>query len=341
MFKAYELDLDIQVALHKKHFKKQNNKVSKKQLDQLITMDSLVQYNFDNNPQSYSWSPQFSMYIMENRYLDSDRKVVFVDDAEANTLLNMRFNAKHLNALLANGCQTVMLCLKTTFKVRGIRLYSSLNVIDTAENFEKEYRKTVSQFVSGINFGQVDKPDDILIKVATNCRDGLNNYVAINSEQLIKLMSLTLDECFVGANILDIVPSIADILLKQGDRRQDQARVQEEEEQIAMLLNMRLTLAYYLYNQMTENKYLVSGCPHKRKAFTLNKYSYKQFAMSAEYKQKVLHLRAGHYRQLIDDRYYKNEHANKAKGSRWVEVKPAVIGKAESFVQEVKGNKKA
>lgn len=43
--------------------------------------------------------------------------------------------------------------------------------------------------------------------------------------------------------------------------------------------------------------------------------------MSAEYKQKALHLRAGHYRQLIDDRYYKNGHANKVKGSRWVEVK--------------------
>lgn len=94
---------------------------------------------------------------------------------------------------------------------------------------------------------------------------------------------------------------------------------------------LRIVLALSAYK--TAGGHLTNGVPNigamKRKRFLAGGYNAVAFGLSDELRSYAFqdgHLRGFHFRNLRDERYYQNEHANKVRGSRWAFVKPYWVG---------------
>ena len=103
----------------------------------------------------------------------------------------------------------------------------------------------------------------------------------------------------------------------------------------------KLACSIGVYNLATSGTKIKSGFPSSQLPKMTGLINKKEAGInfisgSGNYSEKSLHIRRWHFRQLRDDRYYKGEHKNKEKGSRWSFISETTIGGAiDPYTQDL------
>jgi hypothetical protein len=129
-----------------------------------------------------------------------------------------------------------------------------------------------------------------------------------------------------------------------GSYSEEMTNPPNKEQGVKLIKAIKLVASFLLYNQVTQDEFLVDGFPKgfamKPKKLGLNKQNVNSVRgclfnvdTSKNDSKKSHHVRVGHYRQLMHERYYQGEYTGLERGSRWIPVSPSIIGGGEAFTQ--------
>ena len=211
--------------------------------------------------------------------------------------------------------ETFMLCFPQGYEVDGVRLPGCL-VTDMAveKRVEEVFKPTLKKVYSTLP-GFADYDTGRFIAINFRVSHNHKHRVCIPREQLPAVL-----EAETPQEVNDILG-----LLEYPESFNN-------DESMNMQFHLiKIIAAIYIYAQAessalkagfpANNRPNIEGGQHKKtKDFTLTSVARKGHTPSD-------HYRSGHYRQLTAERFYRNEHADKPVGSRFIWVKDTYVGK--------------
>lgn len=272
----------------------------------------------------------------EHNWVKRGREFIFIDSqATIDRLMDLKFKpGKASNFLMPY--PTFSLALPKGAQVNGMKLRPALLTYQDLHTGEMVRRLVEDQGLQDMAEGFLNT-GETLLSIVTTDKDPQSpgrDSLSITSEDLAKILSID-DVTDVDAfrEVIGVLPESRAGL--------------DDEDAIHMAYQLRLVAAMVVYNQVTDGKYLYDGVPQglgqKPKMFGVQKADHKRntyhrFNLPAGSAPRnrdgvTEHVRTGHMRNLVDERYYQGEYANLPRGSRWVEVKDSLIGKGTPHTQ--------
>lgn len=250
----------------------------------------------------------------------SGRKLVFIDKSVVDMLHRAKFSAnKSAKILPPSGFETFALCFeKDTFvKVNGqsVRLYPCQITVMEEEDMHRK----------------VHVPFDDL----TGYNIQRNTELTLTITVSYKIGDVTYRSCVDIAEIMEKIDTegvresthLSSVL----DQRLD------DTEQLTTNTLMKIAVQLLIFNSATNNKYLVNGYPSEcqfRMPTNTTRAVWNASHINYQVPSNIsAHVRSAHFRNLQNDKYYKNEYSELKKGSRWVLVSESFVGNNETFTQ--------
>lgn len=279
--------------------------------------NSLNHHYLTNFGHRFDRSIDSNLVMMEEAFILNGRNLIFIENEDADYLLSLKFNAEILNELpLPSECFAIS--TQTNLVINGLPILPVL--LCTYEEKQKAGYSLAKLFEQKITGNDQDSKLLFSLSVKESlAKDSSTLNININNEQL---------KSIIKTNDLDQIQKIMG--------QQENSVALSESEMERMVISVKLISSLCLYNHITKNKYLVNGFPlglsKKPKHLGLLKADLPKFSshfFRSEFRNtgvKGHHVRSGHFRQLVSERYYKGEYSNLPIGSRWVEVSPSVVG---------------
>ncbi|HIF9543551.1 TPA: hypothetical protein ACX6S1_003831 [Photobacterium damselae] len=260
-------------------------------------------------------------------WLENGKQIVFVSDQIANMLQRSKLSTNKNAQILSNdGLNSFALCFPKNFSMNvngnNVIVPSCLVTVMKARDIKTKIHKPFGDFTKCKILMERDD-EEVMISFLYN----LNTVTFRGSVPLSELM----DRLSTG-----IVENVQSSLFY------DQ-HLNEEEKAISNNL-LKIIVSFLIYNNATDNKYLVKGYPSKVQ-FDKPKSRTEQYNNSywtsyhvIDYRPKssvTAHIRASHFRNLQHEKYYRNEYSDIPRGSRWTLVSESYIGDHDTYLQTV------
>lgn len=277
----------------------------------------------------YDKTLDYDLNLMELSFLNHGSNLIFLDNDVANYLFNLKFSAQVIDELPLP-FPSFAISPSTNAKVGEIKLRPILvtdydSRIDACSVLAKAFNQPL--------IGERDDTAGVCFSIAVPINDSKDSQklqISFNSKQLKEIIDCGNDVDKTHA----IVGSYGNCLELN------------HEEQLQLVISLKLVVGLCLYNHITQGQFLRKGFPiglaAKPKHLGLQKSDFKStsglvFKLEDKLHQqhaKAQHVRSGHFRQLMADRFYQGEWASWSRGSRWVEVKPSIVGEGKPHTQE-------
>lgn len=273
-------------------------------------------------------SLDFENLGIEQGFVNGSRNYIFMDKEVINHLYSLKYKAKTM-ANLKLPFDSFAISPATDAKVGGLPV---MPIMVVSSDAELKGGNDIAKAFGGQVSKSMNRPDLLFtITVAEDSHKAGNRLSAnITSSEL---------ELILQQDLSDVtLPEIFD------DYSKESIRPMNKQQGVKLIQAIKLVSSFLLYNQITQDKFLVDGFPEafskKPKRLGLMKRDMSlvrgcSFSVDApkNNSKKSHHIRVGHYRQLMNVRYYQGEYENWERGSRWIPVNPSIIGGGEAHTQ--------
>ena len=223
--------------------------------------------------------------------------------------------------------------------------YSTTTTYTEEPNFD-----LVTRTIPGYHWSEMYR--DVLLDLQTSKEVAMADAALSGAEQTARtsqaevLMIYTYQQMVDTWGDIPYSEALSDVTLPEifDDYSKESIRPMNKQQGVKLIQAIKLVSSFLLYNQITQDKFLVDGFPEafskKPKRLGLMKRDMSlvrgcSFSVDApkNNSKKSHHIRVGHYRQLMNVRYYQGEYENWERGSRWIPVNPSIIGGGEAHTQ--------
>ncbi len=255
------------------------------------------------------------VFMSEVRYLNSDRFVIFPSSTTMlDSIMRAKLNIQDFDAIKPPAESFVVMMPEGYKTAEGVPMASFLVQWCRTTTNAAKYEHLIKQ--SGINgFTPAFKDDSMMLDVIALDK----NKLALRSSNTASELLRIIDE-HDETNAIDKTP----------DDIRSAPTSEIEKKQMAAMIKLAIGLA--IFDSAYDN-FLIEGLPVGSKLKKVGQVNLKNavvmgqnFTHKAPASSKAGHVRAFHFRQLRNERYYQGEHENKPIGSRYVPVSESWIG---------------
>lgn len=314
-FRSYPLTID---SFRKEYQEKDLNEVYKNH-------DNIFQNKYGI---PFSESLEYEVLSVEQGFVNDGRNYVFMESKVIDHLYSLKYRPDTLDYLTLP-FDSFSISPSSDSKLAGKPLMPILVV--SSKSVQQGYKCLSGDF--GVTPPILkEEPLFTIMICGDGNKSGARESSSITASQLKQILQQDADDC----DLSEIV----------GSYNQHSDRILDKDRGISLMKSVKLVASFLLYNQITQDKYLIEGFPEtfakKPKRLGLMKRDMNLvrgcfFGVDVPKREskKNHHIRIGHYRQLVNERYYKGEYESWVRGSRWVEVSPSLIGGGEVHTQSV------
>ncbi|WP_415906932.1 hypothetical protein ACMXYX_17845 (plasmid) [Neptuniibacter sp. QD72_48] len=287
----------------------------------------------------------FPIFAEEHRWKRHKRPIIFPANEELlKKLITAKFDMSEMDAF-DPPMHSFMLAMPKGFMVEGVEMTGLLVNWFPYRSEEEEIYKPFTEHYGhelGVDINHPEKAVDKAWCLSIMQLDRLNTKVKKDATQPMGIDQPKTIRTMITTNYLKSImqaENLADFgeRLQQADRQTYSFMQLDKTDMTMQFYAFKIITALFAYNSATDGKYLKSGLPSRQLPTMLGNYDgqkMRQFTLSGSSAMlssasRGEHYRSWHFRNLRDERYYKGEHANKPRGSRWVFVSDSLVGGSE------------
>lgn len=315
------------LRLHTKHIAKHMDSAMR-EMDGIgfnvasATPVSVMHKLYSLNPNTLQ-SMQFWALAAEYTWLKAPHAIYPQDIAFVNSMLNAKYTVGQ-GATISFPYESFVLFMPKELKFNNMYATTTLVEICTFKqrhvNMNEFHKKATGHHVNEIVLGEHCTEDDVVINAFytdINNSDQLNNMV-VPVKMLMELLELNDPNAY--AKVLGALPSDESSYTTTVQLDVDEVKYQQQ------LLKMIVSMGVY-YSAVGDSC-LKAGAPiTNTKKDTPSGVSPTNHTFGGTVKRiQGVHTRSMHFRSLVHEKYYKGEHANKPRGSRWVFIDEYDVG---------------
>lgn len=289
--------------------------------------------SFLDSPHSYTSYASWKISVLEHEH-EKDSYTIFIPDIETlNFLLNMKTSAA-IESVLSSTFDICTVGFIFDSAVLGNHIPGFLGMISTMDKFAeltKSYMQNIGVPIPEISSSGAVGQQAIWIASGRKKSASLSVFTKL---PLLKLLEVDLEN----------IEQSVDNVYKEVPMRAHDVELSKKEKTLNVLM-ARLLINIGIYNQATDNKYLIEGLPINLSqnpiakpdssrigsGYVLNIPKEQMIDKQEDGISKRTHIRRAHFRNLRDERFYRSGDCEV--GSRWVEVKSALV-KGTAYTQE-------
>lgn len=290
--------------------------------------------------QVYTNTPEYVVHRFEHDYMSRGRKTIFLEDQKTvENLLALKFKAKSGDNL-AMPWRSFSLAPPRNTVIDGMILQPCLVFYGR----DRDHQEVTENYCKYLNEDPVEvryeNTEADTAKLVIMCVGDAENTDLPNSRTDVTLSPNQILEV-LNMKKFD-VDEFRQAMNYHGRTRHPLSPTECKQQ----YYQIKIVLSLVTYNQITAGKHLRSGVPfgfvNKPKRLGMDKETYRitkkhSFKLVKAKSKKGQHIRSGFYRQLVHEKYYKtDEWKDQPRGSRWVEVAPALIGQETPHTQTTK-----
>jgi len=272
----------------------------------------------------------FPIFCEEYNWKRKGRHCIFPQDSSVvDRLLSAEFESSHLDALELP-FDSFILAMPRGYTSNGVEIPSALI---TTGVFGEYGDKVMNRFCDAIGMEHPEHqfPEEL---TGQSCLHLVYKDPRAPAARMLyaraSIPSSQFDD-LLGTNDLDEFQAIAG---NYSNSNMLNIMDNEPHDQVIQYTLLKLTLAIGVFNQATDGVHIRDGVPSSKISFIGSPSDLRprsatlgmpDLASKGVTGDREPHYRRWHFRQLMSERYYQNEHAHRPRGSRWTFVKDAYV----------------
>lgn len=313
-YRPYRLNMEKIVRIIRKH-----GMIKLSKSKDIKTLQKAVSWTYQNSPAKLG-TMEAVIHAEELNWLRTGKVVYFPENLEmAENIINGAYNIKTEEAFYDGVDETFIINLPEGLAFDDNDQGSGIMVTISEHDDRVEIIDTFTDWC-GINRANVEVVGDRgKYTIAMNYQNKFNSdeYLRVALPSNNAILALHMDQ-------EDYIKYMTDT----NSFNYDKGFFLDDEEFMYQYEMIRLVCGFLVYKKALPER-IVTGLPginHKEVETPMTKDQDHHIIKSPKGTREVQgHYRSWHFRQLVADRYYRNEHANKPKGSRVVFVSDSYV----------------